>query len=356
MKISELFKTTNFNNSILLGYYGGGNFGDELLLEVLLHKLSLEKFKNLKVFYLGYVDFDKYHFSFKNVEVINFKKSKWKLFLESLHSENIIVGGGGLWGLDFNSNVLIFSFYLFLMRFIFFKKVYLIGVGFYNSTTRVGRLMGWFSAKAANLIIARDEETFENFNRTSKDKIFLDKDIVFYLKEFLNKNIEINKDVEKIKKNFPGIENGKINILFVHRRFKDEKNKKYLNAVENYIRNSRDAISRLSIMEPKHIDKLGFEAIKKIGDSCDVKYFDFDFNPLDFYFFLKEYGSNMIIVAPQYHVQLVAYLTGVSFMPISYDNKCVELFKILGINKYYDINEIKAEDIDDFTKLIRESH
>ena len=64
----------------------------------------------------------------------------------------------------------------------------------------------------------------------------------------------------------------------------------------------------------------------------------------------------MIIVAPQYHVQLVAYLTGVSFMPISYDNKCVELFKILGINKYYDINEIKAEDIDDFTKLIRESH
>jgi len=37
MSVADLIKKHDFNESLLIGYYGGGNFGDELLLEVLLN-------------------------------------------------------------------------------------------------------------------------------------------------------------------------------------------------------------------------------------------------------------------------------------------------------------------------------
>jgi polysaccharide pyruvyl transferase WcaK-like protein len=348
MKISKLFRDTNFNNSMLLGFYGGGNFGDELLLEVLLNKLYLENCKNVKVFNLNYIDFHKYHTSFKNTEIINLKSSKWKFLWASLLSRNIVVGGGGLWGLDFNFNVLVFSLYLFVMRFLFFKKVFLIGVGFYNSTTRMGRVMGWFSAKAANIIIARDAETFTNFSRISKNKVFLDRDIVFYLNEFVGENIGMEREVEEIRENFLENDDSMLNVLMVSRRFKKGKGDGYGDVIRSYVKNNRNVKITLAIMEPRQIDAHGYEGMKEIGDKFNARYFDFDFNPLAFYFFLKKYGNNLIIIAPQYHVQLVAYLAGVAFMPISYDNKCDELFKMLKIEKFYNVNKLKVGDIVDF--------
>lgn len=50
MTLDELLKEHDFSDSLLLGYYGGGNFGDELLLEVLLNLFAEQKAKKCEYF------------------------------------------------------------------------------------------------------------------------------------------------------------------------------------------------------------------------------------------------------------------------------------------------------------------
>ena len=181
MKLNDFLQKTNLDDSMLIGYYGGGNYGDELLLEVLCNLLASKGVQNLKITYQRPNTYQAMHRNFGS-ELVDIHNRE-AVTRAAFKSKNILIGGGGLWGVDMNFNTLLLSIFLFVSRWALRKKVYLLGVGYYNSTTWMGRLGAWFAGKAANVIIARDAETAQNFGRVSKhvpqDRNFT----IFYLRK-----------------------------------------------------------------------------------------------------------------------------------------------------------------------------
>ena len=152
MKLNDFLQKTNLDDSLLIGYYGGGNYGDELLLEVLCNLLASKGVQNLKITYQRPNTYQAMHRNFGS-ELVDIHNRE-AVTRAAFKSKNILIGGGGLWGVDMNFNTLLLSIFLFVSRWALRKKVYLLGVGYYNSTTWMGRLGAWFAGKAANVIIA----------------------------------------------------------------------------------------------------------------------------------------------------------------------------------------------------------
>jgi polysaccharide pyruvyl transferase WcaK-like protein len=340
MKISSFINTTDLNNSLLIGYYGGTNFGDELILEVLMSRLSNNKFKEINIYYFNKKNYNTYHKNFK-YNIID-SKNRYSQFLKIISSKSIIIGGGGLWGCDSNLNIFILSFLMFIFKILLRKNIYLLGVGYYDSANKIGKVSAFFAGISANIIFARDDETISNFKKINKNT-YKDNDIAFLLPE-----IELshyNLDCMRISKKL-GLHDEKIIIGFRHFKQEDDK---YTNNILKLIDSSPEKKFILFFFQSKEFSSSTFNKIKSIEKKYNnVSITDFHFNPISLYLAIKLNSSNLKIVAPQYHVQLIAHLTNTTFLPISYDNKNLELFKQINIKKQIPINNIRYEDLKNF--------
>ncbi len=337
----------DLDNSLLVGYYGGGNFGDELLLEILLNRLDYHQpSSRLNVYYLHpewYKDFHKdYGHSILGIKQL----AAIKAFL---NSKSIVVGGGGLWGLDFNSKVMFMSLMLFIGRFIFRKKVYLLGVGFYNSTNFFGRIGAWFAAKSAQDIYARDQESFQNFSKYSARTV-LSEDFSALLS--LIGSDEYKQEMNTVKESLPVVSNS---LFICIRNFKGDLNRTFQNVIKQVVLANQDKKIILAIMEPKEINPGGFAFLNSLAKEKNIMAMDFRFNPVAFYFYLKSVGSHLTMIAPHYHAQVVALKSNIRFMPIVYDNKSAQLLKKSKVAEIHDIASLRAEGIQAFIDNTRGS-
>lgn len=333
--IQEFLKTTGLDNSLLVGYYGGGNFGDELLLEVLLNLLHTNQPEaQVDIYYLHPEWFSDFHKDFGH-RVVN-AQSLSDSFKSFMRSKQVIVGGGGLWGLDFNIKVLFLSVMLFIGRFIFRKDVYLLGVGFYNSTSYLGRIGAWFAGKAANSILARDEESYENFLSVNK-KTKLAADFSIYLDEISESNYK--SEIERINK----ILSIQKKTLFLSvRNFKPPLDSHYRHLVEQIITANFDKNIILIILEPRKINPSAFAFLLRQSkkNHPHIKTFDFGVNPVAFYFFTRIHSEKLLFITPHYHAIAIAIKNKIPFLPIVYDNKTVQLLKDNGVKDFIWVKDL----------------
>lgn len=338
MNLINFFKNTDLENTFVIGFYGGTNFGDELLLEIIQNFLLQKKLKSASIYYTDLARFNNYHhdFGFTLVD----PKNKINFIKKLIHSKSIVIGGGGLWGLDTNINILLLSIILLILRFLFGKKIYVISVGYYNSTNILGHLAAKITAFSANILFVRDRESYVNFKKVTKN-VILDKDLSFYLSTFNLKKYE--KEAYDIINEYKFNENI---ILIGLRRFKKNSGIGFTEKVLNVLPAIKENLIIIPF-EGEHISKVPFG--KKIENSS-VKFLNFKCNPIAFYVALKKRNRNIIIIAPQYHIQIVAHLSKISFMPISYDNKVNELHKIFNIKYSLPIDKVGVNDIISFIK------
>lgn len=338
--LAELLDKTSLDDSFVLGYYGGGNYGDELLFEVLQQVFYERKYHAISFLYQKPSGYKRYHqdLGYNAVDASD-KKS---VFRAVLRHKKLVIGGGGLWGLDVNFNVLLMSLLMFVARWILGKKVYLVGVGYYDSTNGMGRVAAWLAGKAATQILARDIETFHNFSRINK-KTYVTNDIAFTLPDLTRPLPEpelLDSAITHTK--------GKVVIIAI-RRFKLDQANLYNDAVELWLRKHPDQQVVLALMEPREVDPNGYKLLetwqRKHANATVV---DFRYNPLTLYRFFKEHHRRLLFVGPQFHVQLVAHLAGVQLMPIVYDNKVTELLRTLQYRKLIAIKDVTARDIEQF--------
>jgi polysaccharide pyruvyl transferase WcaK-like protein len=342
MKIIDFLNSQNLDDSMIIGYYGGGNFGDELLMEVLLNILERQKVKNLKVLYLSYIGYEKYHRKFNKLEIVSIK-NKFKFFYKLIRSKNIIIGGGGIWGLDFNFNVFILSLIIFISKFVFFKNIFLLGIGYYNSTTILGRFAASLVGVSSDVIIARDSETYKNFRKVSK-KVYIDRDIAFNFFE-----IDINQYAEKISDLEKRINIFYPTIFITIRRFSGRNNANYQKAILEVIQKNISKKICISLFETKEIDVDGYKFLTSISiNNKNITILDFDFNPVALFFLFQKHNKDIIIISPQFHGQVMANVTNTPFLPISYDNKNSELFNLLGIKNFIKFKDITYLDMQKF--------
>jgi polysaccharide pyruvyl transferase WcaK-like protein len=341
MSIQRFFAEHQLNKSLLIGFYGGGNYGDELLMEVLTNLFKQNNYRDISISYQTPPTFSTFHHDLGYTLVPMFDKKA--LFKAIFKNKHILIGGGGLWGLDVNNNIFILSAILFFSRWILGKKVYLLGVGYYSSTNRLGHISAWLAGKAANAIIARDPETQQSFSRINKH-VSLDSDIAWHIPELdlaayqadvaqINQRLHINKKT-----------------LFVTlRRFRKEHQNNYAQVIEQMLKQNTDKNIVVAILEPRTVDSEGYaqlEAWQKQYSNMQI--LDFSFNPLALFLFFKQHADNLVMISPQFHALITAHLTGVAFLPLVYDNKSAELLREIGIDTHIHIKNITLADVQSF--------
>jgi|GEM_PF-556300 len=348
MKLTELLANTNLDHSLLIGYYGGGNYGDELLLEVLGNLLVQNQVKDVTITYTNPLQYHQYHhdFGYPRIDM----QDKGQVVQGILKNKNIIIGGGGLWGVDMNFNTFLLSLMLFIARRILGKKVYLFGVGFYNSTTKLGRIAGWLAGKAANAIVARDEETLKNFGKINKN-VSLDTDMAWHVDKV---------DLEKYRLDVADLERklrvDKQTLLVALRRSQSKTTghhfTDFTKTIARFIEANQDKSIILAVLETevKSPDehKLARDWAKEYPN---VQLLDFPHNPLALFLFFQEHHQDLALIGPQFHIIITAHLTGVPFTPVVYDNKVSALFDQIGIKQgeRVPIKDVTQETLQTFT-------
>ncbi|HSX35384.1 MAG TPA: polysaccharide pyruvyl transferase family protein [Patescibacteria group bacterium] len=344
MKLTTFLSQTNLEHSLLLGYYGGGNYGDELLLEVLQNLLSGGGVKDVVVAYKDPRNYASMHHDF-GYKIINIE-SKQALTRAALRSKKIVVGGGGLWGVDMNANTFMLSAFLWVCRWLLHKKVYLLGVGYYRSTTPVGRVAAWLAGKAANLVLARDTETHKNFSRITSH-VYWDVDIAWYVNQldlgaYEREAHELDKKLKLRGKT----------IFMAPRRWQAKRQQATFGQFNELLaecaaaNKTKDAIIALAESESKGPELYRWARGLRTKHR-HVRLLDFAHNPLALFLFFKKHHKDLSVIAPQLHIIATAHLTKTSFMPLVYDNKVHELLKNIGVSddRQLPINRVTQADL-----------
>jgi polysaccharide pyruvyl transferase WcaK-like protein len=314
MNLATFLDEHQLDDTLLFGFYGGGNYGDELLMEVLAGLLKNRGTKNVSIAYQHPENYDTFHHDFE-YPLVNMH-SKPALLKAMFGKKHVVVGGGGLWGMDANLNVLLMSILLFLSRRVFGKKVYLLAIGYYNSSTTIGRLGAWFAGKAANAIIARDDETYANFSRINKHT-YQDTDIAWYIDSL---NLDAYRaDAEALDRQVTI----KGKTLFITlRRFKENYKNHLAEVVADSLEQNSDRPIIIALMEPREVDPDGYALLEQWRSTYkNVQILDFSFNPLALFLFFRQHHNQLVFIGPQFHAILSAHLTGVPYLPLAYDNK-----------------------------------
>lgn len=341
MKITDILQPAIANHSLLIGYYGGGNYGDELLLEVIQNIAAKNKVKDLTIAYQNPEHYNDYHrdFGYPRVNM----RDKFAVFRAILHNKNIIVGGGGLWGLDFGLNVFLLSFLLGFSRLVLHKKIYLIGVGYYNSTTRFGHIGAWLASKGASAILARDTETYHNFSRFNK-RTQKDTDIAWYLE-----NIETNSYKSEVKQLERQVLVTDKTFFVALRRFQAKHANDFTHEIENYIASNPSQHFIVTLLEPDHIDPDQAELLETWEQRYEnVQRLRGPYNPMALFLFFQKHAHELVLIAPQFHAIITAHMSGVPFLPVVYDNKVAELLAYIGQNETIHIKNLDCKQLQNF--------
>ncbi|HUS26343.1 MAG TPA: polysaccharide pyruvyl transferase family protein [Nevskiaceae bacterium] len=320
MTLPAFLAQHQLDNSLLLGFYGGGNYGDELLMEVLAGLLQQQNTQNVSIAYQQPQNYTAYHhdFGYPLVDMHN----KKAVATAVLHKKRIVVGGGGLWGMDVNPNVLLMSIMLFASRWLLHKKVYLLAVGRYNSTPRMGRISAWLAGKAANAIIARDDETYQNFKRIQKHT-YQDNDIAWYIDQLNLEPYEADVTALEHRLHITGK-----TIFITLRRFRGNDQHHLAAVVGQCLEQNAGKHLIIALMEPRSIDPEGFNLLQSWRHTYpNLQVIDFAYNPLALFLFFRKHCDNLVFIGPQFHAILSAHLTGVPYLPLAYDNKVRNLLQ-----------------------------
>lgn len=342
LNVSEFIAKNDLSNSFILAYYGGGNFGDELLCEVLTDMLIASGATQISAVNTQPDRYFRYHKD-RGVTIVDSRK-RGDILGAVFRSKTIIVGGGGLWGLDFNLNVFLMSCILFFSRVFLRKRVFLLGVGYYNSTNAFGRFGAWLAGRFANAILARDPESYKNFALFSSGNTYLCEDAAFSLKAINTE--QYAKDAKRLWHEMSPEKD--VEVLIGMRRFENSRDAQYKQAVETWLEHNLSRQVMVALFEPKSIDPVNWHYLEDLSARFpNVRIMDSCYNPVALYVVLCQHRS-IQIVAPQFHVMLVAALADVRFLPFSYDNKVSELFEKLHIAQWRQIDDIDYRDLKEF--------
>lgn len=342
MNLDQLIACGAVDNSLVLGYYGGGNFGDELLLEVLQNRCALAGIRKLTIGYRNPANFQRYHHDL-GYAVIDTRR-KWALLRVILHNKALVIGGGGLWGLDFNTNVLLLSGLLFISRWLLGKQVYLLGVGYYKSTTRLGHIGAWLAAKAANTIAARDDESYANFSRYNRHHTAQSPDIAWSVSQL---NCEAYAAEAAALDTALSVHGRTVFVALRH--FRPGHHRVFTELIGQLIADNPEQHFIVTVLEPEQADPEHYQIVRRWQQQYpNVQGWLEPCNPLILYRFLRKHRRQLLVIAPQFHLLLAAHLAAAPFLPIVYDNKVSQLLTSLGCSRQLPIARLQLTTLQRF--------
>jgi len=339
--LSYFFDETDLEHSFLVGYYGGGNYGDELLLEVILNVIEPKHYKGLSIAYQNPQTYEQYHHSFGH-KLVDMSKP-WQFVRKLITSRSIVIGGGGLWGMDTNLKTFGLSALLWMSRYLLFKKVYLVGVGYYGSAGRLGHISAWLAGKAATTIIVRDEESAQQFSSINAN-VQQDRDVAWLAASIPAEAYQ--KEVEQIEKIAPVTSKS---LFIALRHFRGQQAEEYHKQIGNFIESNQDKPIIVALLQRAETYPEGQRLLQSWRQLYpNVHVLEATVNPMGVYLFMQKHQHQLALIAPQFHAIITAHMNQIPFLPIVYDNKVSQLLTQLKLRASLPIENLRQTELQQF--------
>ena len=194
------------HSSLLLGYYGFGNLGDELLLKACIKILNEHGIGNEKIIVLS----NNPEETQKNFNVKSM--NRWK-FLEVVkamrRSENFILGGGGLFQDSTSVKSCVYYWGIVRLAKFFGLKIYALGQSVGPFSSKISKILTGDALRLCELVQVRDKNSFDIAKDFNVKNLEPASDLVMTLKplefsnsnrDFILVNLRPHKELEKFVK------------------------------------------------------------------------------------------------------------------------------------------------------------
>ena len=288
------------NSYLLLGYYGFGNLGDELLLQACIKILNERGIKNKNIIVLSNNP-EETRKSF-NVEAVN----RWKIseVVKAMRkSENLILGGGGLFQDSTSIKSCVYYWGVVRLAKLFRLKIFALGQSIGPLSSRFSKFLTGNALRLCEKVQVRDENSFKIAGGFHCKNLELGQDLVLKLGE----GLEIRGEI--------------LNIILVNLR--PYKNlEKFVKIIAPNVKNfnGKKIGAALSIEDEKILienkEILGLDEIKLLKNFDDAQ---------------KLFSQASTAVGMRLHFGVLAKIFGLSVALMPYD------IKVSGFARQYNI-------------------
>lgn len=314
---------------LLIGYYGWNNTGDDIMLQSILKILS-KSVSDHEIVVLSQES--SFHtLSLKNVRTVSPKK-KVKFIKELLDSSTVILGGGThLYDYGRLDNRLIRLSQLLLIFLIarsLSKKVIFMGVGVEPPQSVWGRLIIRAICNLANCISVRDEDSYDTLI-----KMGVGTNIV---KSF---DLSVLSDLPErdLRENNGGKILGVSVLPYYSIYFRDSKSDNELlvqfsKAIDIWLNDDEKNTVRLMVFKADYVydDHFFSSALRELlGHDDRVELIPYDKDPIMTFRKIQECDA---FIGMRYHSCILAYLSSIPQLIISYARKNTALANDIGLN------------------------
>jgi len=178
------------NSYLLLGYYGFGNLGDELLLEACIKILNSKGISNENIIALSNnPEETRKNFKIKSV-------NRWKFFevVKAMRkSENLILGGGGLFQDSTSVKSCVYYWGIVRLAKFFGLKISALGQSIGLLRSGLAKFLTRDALKLCEEIQVRDENSFKTAKSFGCKNLILGEDLVLQLK-IKNENSKLKNE------------------------------------------------------------------------------------------------------------------------------------------------------------------
>lgn len=287
----------------IIGYYGFGNFGDDLMLDLFLEKIQYKYFEVIVFTKRPYKRLKK---NIKQV-VLRSKFSVFQYIYYFFKCKLVLWGGGTCIYESFDGNDKGLNGLLrrVLLSKIFHCRFVFLGIGFDILQKQKNIQIAKNIFKKASSVYFRDAISYRNAKDYFKGGV-LSSDLAF-----LYRNCE---KLQKTKKQEP------YRIVFCgvgDSRFLEES---FLDKISELLKNIHYQKKAEILLIPLHKnkdEKLHFTLLKRLENDCKISLFEWDC-PEDV---IKEISKSHLVLGMRLHSLIISLIVGTPFFGIQYENK-----------------------------------
>ena len=298
---------------LIIGYYGAGNLGDEVLLDATINLLK-KTYDSPEITVLTSNVED----TTKNRKVEAVYRGDYIHIIKTIKNSHLVIGGGGSMLQNVTSNESLI-YYLGILRLakLLGKKVALLGNGIGPLNTSFYQSLTKNVLKKLDAIVLRDKDSYNLLKNFGLTNIYLGNDLVYSLDK-----IESHYKIER-------------KVLINLRKW--DYGPDFLQVIVNFVEYLLEANYKVSLISfQAGNDDLILKDIYNRIKSDELYYFESH----DYGRIIQEIGSGEIFIGMRLHGLIFSSVSSTSFIALSYDPKVSSLSNYLDQEYFEDLNNI----------------
>lgn len=335
---------------LVLGYYGAGNAGDDMMLYCILDWMAKQSISSIVISESPQDTEKRFKVNaVKNVPLLGqwgwpkvlFNGRLINLIKTISSCEGLVVGGGDLIRDDGGLKMFFYTIEKILLAILFGKKIFLINVGIGIPEKLLSKVVLNYVLKRARLIVVRDIRSYEFCLNNKFKNIYKSPDIVFMLPSLLGtfEKKEISPTIEKyFIVTLRGSAGGYKMI-----DFNEDLCVKFASVIDELtrVRNLRCLFVPFQCSKLANDNSLHNQVYKHLNNNKSAIILEWSENLEQL---VSIYSKAEFVIGMRLHALILGLALGKKCIAIPYDIKCLELCKMHQIRGLLDCESLKSKE------------